>query len=154
MTRFHEPKVYIEKESVEDEGVFDLPKSADSDADDSVLESDFAYVTVTIPGHEVSEGWPKTINTWRNRCLASGWEVKVGLSEAHYATQYHKNGNVKKNECDIKHWWLNAVKNGKYITIAYTKDADTDDTLYTSRTIRGGWRGLSDKEMQEVVKGA
>jgi hypothetical protein len=153
MTRFVEPNVHIKTKDIEDEGVFDLPQPGGANLDDSVLESDFSYIHVTTPGHEIHEGWPKVITTWRNRLLASDWLVKVGLSESHFDEQLHKNGNVKKAEHDVKTYWLNGLKGSQYVTILYDFDAETGDTIRTSRTVRHVERLLGDKEMQAVIKG-
>jgi len=135
----------------EDEGVF-LASDAVDDGD-GVSESDFSYITVTTPGHEVSEGWPTVLNTWRNRALAAGWEVKVGHSVAHHAERLWKNGSTRSPEQVRELWWINAVKDGKYITVTYTFAAGKALSQFTSRTVRGVYRLLSDKGMQEVIKG-
>lgn len=113
----------------------------------------FSHVTVTVPGHEVFEGWPNTLQTWRKRLLDAEWLVKMGFAQAHHDTTYYKNGNVNAEEHDEETWWINALKGGKYVTISYTyapkKDKMTN--IFTARQVRGVNRNLSDKEMQEAV---
>lgn len=119
--------------------------------DDDLLES-FAGVTITVPAHEVTEGWPRALGTWRNRLLANGWEVKVGTAETNWPTTYAKNGNVKKKEHDVVVWWLNGAKPGRYVTIAYEFVNGTAVGNHTTRMIRGQYRLLSDAEMKDAVE--
>lgn len=131
--------------------------AADSDTDSDV-EPDESAITVVIPAHEVPENWfnigaPQGLRTWRNRLLANDWTYKCGGAVAWAADSFYKNGNLNQAAHWIDTWWINAIKDGKYITISYTM---RDGVVYgarTSRTVRGEMRLVGDKELKAIVEG-
>jgi hypothetical protein len=120
------------------------------DGDDDDLSGS---VTVTIQAHELSDGWPQSINTWRNRLLANSWTVKVGHCKAVWDDQYYKNGNLKKLAHEEEQYWVDAVRGDKYVTISYNYVDGKVQGQRTFRQVKSEWfRKYSDKEMQELIK--
>lgn len=115
-------------------------------------EEEDGAVTILVPGHEVSEGWPKALGTWRKRCLENDWQIKVGYAQARIEDVYYADAakGVKKPAHVVEQWWLNATDGTEYLTISYTQvDGKTKRSSRAARSIDGL---LSDAEMQKVVK--
>lgn len=122
--------------------------SAEPGDEDDEVE---AAITVTIPAHEVTEGWPKALSTWRKDALAAGWEVKMGHCAYHVADVWLKDGSaIRYPAKDEAHWWMNAVKGNRYATVTYTTKAD-GKTKEISRIMNGEFRLLSGAEMKEKL---
>lgn len=122
------------------------------DDDDTDGDGVPGAITITQPATEVRDGgWPKGITTWRNRLLAAGWEVKVGYCAADVAETYTKAGTVKKKAHEESQWWINSVKDGRYLTISYVFDNGKPVGGRTSRRMRGQDKNLSDAWLQEII---
>lgn len=130
----------------------EVASSDDGDSDD-LPES----ITVVIPATEVPENWfnigaPQSLRTWRNRLLANDWTFKCGASQAWHEDKYYKNGNLDQPAHFEEVWWINAIKDGKYITISFTLRDGKVYSARTSRTVRGEMRLYGDKEFKEMVE--
>jgi hypothetical protein len=125
--------------------------------DDTDEVESLGNVIITIPGQEIPEKWfnlgaPRALLTWRNRLLANDWEFKCGASQARNETTYYKNGNVNQPAHWEEMWWINAIKDGEYVTISYNLRDGKVYSARTSRTMRSRWGLLGDKEMKELVE--
>jgi hypothetical protein len=125
-----------------------LGRDPDDVSDDEVRAE--PVPEVFIAAHEVESGWPSVITTWRNRLLANDWKFKVGHSAAHNPDTYWQNGNLRKAAHDVHMWWINAIKDGRYITISYA--LIDGKTAWSSRTVRGVMKLQSDAYMREIVE--
>ena len=123
------------------------------DSDDDLPEP----VVITTPAHEVLDESelrqiPRGLKTWRNRLIANDWETKVGHCVAWCETSYYGNGNVRAEEHEEEQWWINAVKDGKYLTISYNLRNGETYGANTVRKLSGVGRNIGDKELKEMVE--
>lgn len=130
----------------------------DPEPDDTDEVEPVGTITITIPATEVPEKWfnigaPQALRTWRNRLLANDWTFKCGACQAWNDTTYYKNGNVNQPAHWEEIWWINAIKDGKYLTISYNIRGDKVYSARTMRQVRGELAALSDKAMKEMIEG-
>lgn len=131
------------------------PPVGDSDAESDAPEEPEAAIVITVPAHEIEEGWPTALGTWRKRLIAGGWDLKVGHASAEVADVWLVDGSAIRYPgwtCDT--YWINAVLGDDYLTIGYTLK---NGASLSNRTLRHSakywWRKWSDKEMQDYVMG-
>jgi hypothetical protein len=125
----------------------------DPDDDDDLPEP----ITVTTPAHEVDESalkgnCPRALLTWRNRLLANDFLVKVGHSIAWHEETFYKNGNPNQPEHEEHQWWINALKDGQYITISYNVVDGAANSTRTVRKLNSEMRNYGDAELKELVE--
>lgn len=125
----------------------------DPDAGDDLPEP----ITITIRATEVPDKWfsagaPRALITWRNRLLANDWEIKQGACQSWHEDRYYKNGKLDAPAHWEELWWVNAVKDGKYITVTYNIRNGAVYSARTSRTVRGEMRLYGDAEFKEMVE--
>jgi hypothetical protein len=127
-------------------------------ADDADSDSVSEPITVVIPATEVPEDWfnvgaPQSLRTWRNRLLANDWTYKCGASQAWHDDRYYLNGNLDSPAHFEEVWWINAIKDGVYITISFTLRGDKVYSAHTARRVRGEMKNYGDKEFKAIVEG-
>ena len=125
-----------------------------ADVADGEDDAEEAPIEVTVPAHEIEEGWPSSIGTWRKRLIAGGWDLKVGHSQAEIADVWRKDGSAIRYPawtCDT--FWIDAVRDDDYVTIAYTFKDGKSQSARTLRHSRKLWyKKFGDKQMQEYVR--
>lgn len=121
------------------------------DGSDDSAES-YGEVTVTSPAREIDGGWPNALGSYAKLALANGWRIKMGHSSArHDAILYvDKLKGIKTAAHAETQWWMNATRDGVYVTVSYNEK--NDKATCTRRFVRGDMTQLSDKEMKELIK--